>query len=95
MAVQKGPLMDEPMQGSVFIVESLKSHKEAQAEGGAEGDSGPQSRFGPFGGQVMATVKNLCKRSFLNADPRIGEAMYKCSLVATQQTYGVCYNVIE
>lgn len=42
------------------------------------------ANYGPFAGQVMATVKNLCKRAFLNADPRIGEAMYKCSLVATQ-----------
>ena len=81
--------MDEPMQGSVFIVENLQSKKDQMVEGAEVGN------YGPFGGQVMATVKNLCKRSFLNADPRIGEAMYKCSLVATQQTYGICYNVIE
>jgi ribosome assembly protein 1 len=31
----------------------------------------------------------------LNAEPRIGEAMYLCKLSATQFTYGTCYNIIE
>ena len=36
--------------------------------------------YGPFGGQVMSTVKSLCKKAFLNSDPRIVEGMYLCSL---------------
>ena len=43
----------------------------------------------------MAATKNLCRRAFLNADPRIGEAMYLCSLQASTATYGTCYNIIE
>jgi ribosome assembly protein 1 len=43
----------------------------------------------------MSTVKNLCKKSFLNSDPRIVEGMYLCSMQASPETYGIVYNVIN
>jgi ribosome assembly protein 1 len=43
----------------------------------------------------MSCVKNLCKKSFLNSDPRIVEGMYLCSLQASPETYGIVYNVIN
>lgn len=43
----------------------------------------------------MGTLKNLCKKAFLNSDPRIVEGMYKCSMQASPDTYGVVYNVIH
>jgi len=36
--------------------------------------------FGPFGGQIISTTKDLCKKAFLNAQPRLCEGMYKCSI---------------
>ena len=80
--------MDEPMQGTVFILESICSKlspEQAQID----------DKYGPFAGQVMGTIKNLCRRAFLNGDPRIGEGMYICSLLATATTYGICYKIIE
>lgn len=53
------------------------------------------ANYGPFAGQVIGTMRNLCKRAFLNGDPRIGEGMYVCSMMATATTYGVCYKIIE
>ena len=43
----------------------------------------------------MSTVKNLCKKSFLNADPRIVEAMYLCSMQASPEVYGVIYSNVN
>mmetsp|Transcript_2734 Transcript_2734/g.4665 ORF Transcript_2734/g.4665 Transcript_2734/m.4665 type:complete len:176 (+) Transcript_2734:2818-3345(+) len=51
--------------------------------------------YGPFGGQVMSAVKTLCKRAFLNSDPRIVEGMYKVSMQASPETYGVIYSIIN
>jgi ribosome assembly protein 1 len=50
---------------------------------------------GPFAGQVMSTIKTLCKKAFLNSDPRIVEGMYKCSMQASPETYGIVYSVIN
>ena len=43
----------------------------------------------------MASIKQICRRAFLAADPRIVEGMYKCSLQATQDTYGIVYTLID
>ena len=51
--------------------------------------------FGAFSGQIISIVKDLCRRSFLNAMPRIAEGMYLCSLVATPENYGVVYNLVN
>lgn len=88
LASQAGPLMDEPMQGAVFIIEDFSL---VEVE-----DTGDQKvNSGPFSGQVMSTIKNLCKKSFLNADPRIVEGMYKCSMQASPEVYGNVYSVIQ
>lgn len=51
--------------------------------------------YGPFPGQVIAVVKDLCKRAFLNAEPRIVEGVYLCSMHSTPDAYGKIYNVIN
>ena len=68
--------MDEPMQGGVFIIDDLYLEKEYIEEKGMTN----KDQYGPFGGQLMSSVKNLCKQVFLNCDPRIVEGMYKCSM---------------
>lgn len=85
LASTAGPLMDEPMQGAVFILEDLRIDTSV----GQVGDCGP------IGGQIMSTTKNLCKHSFLNSDPRVVEGMYMCSLQASPETYGVVYSIIN
>ncbi len=86
LATFSGPLMDEPMQGAIFIIEDISLAEELKEE---------TSNDGPFGGQIMGTVKSLCKKAFLNSDPRIVEGMYLCKMQASPETYGVIYNVIH
>jgi len=51
--------------------------------------------YGPFSGQLISATKDLCKKAFLNAQPRIAEGMYLCSLQATPDNYGTVYNIIH
>lgn len=51
--------------------------------------------YGPFAGQVIATMKDICKRAFLNADPRLVEGVYLVSMHATPDSYGKIYGVIN
>lgn len=83
LATVTGPLMDEPMQGAVFILENVAVDKAAAEEQQAKQQEGTTTNYGAFAGQVMSTIKSLCKRAFLNADPRIVEGMYLCSMQAS------------
>lgn len=89
--------MDEPMQGVVFILEDIKLNQEvAESLQKTDKDSTKDAvDYGPFGGQVLGTIRNLCKRSFLNSEPRVVEAMYNCSMQASHETYGDVYKVIH
>jgi len=73
LATLTGPLMDEPMQGAVFIIEDIIFDQSFL-------DTETNLNAGPFAGQIMSTLKHLCKKSFLNSDPRIVEGMYLCSM---------------
>ena len=51
--------------------------------------------FGALSGQIISIVKDLCRKAFLNAQPRIAEGMYQCSLVASPENYGIVYNLLN
>lgn len=106
IAVQSGPLCEEPILGSVFLIENIellkKNQKQVAATSVATGESevveeekGQSDSYGPFAGQVIATVKDICKRAFLNADPRLVEGVYLVSMHATPDAYGKIYGVIN
>jgi ribosome assembly protein 1 len=93
LATCSGPLMDEPMQGAIFIIEDVSLAEEVKEA--VPNQAAVVNSHGPFGGQVMGTLRALCKKAFLNSDPRIVEGMYLCSMQASPETYGVVYNVIH
>ena len=64
------------MQGACFIIQNLEL---VQIEEGDE-IATLKDTYGAFSGQVVSIVKDLCVRAFLNAQPRIAEGMYLCSL---------------
>ena len=102
IAVQSGPLCEEPILGSVFLIESIELLKKTPKPivGSTESEvveeeKGQSDSYGPFAGQVIATVKDICKRAFLNAEPRLVEGMYLVSMHATPDAYGKIYGVIN
>jgi ribosome assembly protein 1 len=90
------------MIGCVFVIDFIEivdlekeeeeNPKEKQEE---KVEMKQEDVYGPFPGQLMASIKQICRRAFLAADPRIVEGMYKCSLQATQDTYGIVYTLID
>ena len=79
------------MMGAIFIIESIELLKDqigqtSPVKGGCKEDTECEQEeekkhdtYGPFNGQVIATVKDLCKKSFLNAEPRVVEGMNSLS----------------
>lgn len=99
IATTSGPLCEEPMLGAVFLIETIeliKKDSKPLEEGEEEKKfNSIQDSYGAFAGQVIATVKDICKRSFLNAEPRIVEGVYLVSMHATPDSYGKIYGVIN
>jgi ribosome assembly protein 1 len=50
--------------------------------------------YGPITGQIMSITKDLCKKAFINAEPRIVEGMYKCEMQVDSNNLGKIYAVI-
>jgi translation elongation factor EF-G len=51
--------------------------------------------YGPFMGQIIGTVKDCCKRAFLNGDPRLFEALYLCTFQIKQENVGKVHSVLN
>jgi len=85
LATLSGPLCEEPMVGSCFLVEAIE-YEEVKIE------SDP---YGPFSGQIMSTVRELCRKAFINAEPRIVEGLYMCTMQVNSDILGKIYSVIN
>ena len=97
IATMSGPLCEEPMLGSVFLIETIELAKKSTLKdpSDTEEEKVCADSYGAFTGQVIATMKDICKRSFLNAEPRLVEGVYLVSMHATPDAYGKIYGVIN
>jgi len=50
--------------------------------------------YGPISGQIMSAVSKLCKKGFLNAEPRVVEGLYKWEVQVNSENLGKIYAVI-
>jgi len=84
---------------AVVVGEGHAEAEETKSEHSGSKSTGFSSNaidnFGPFTGQIISSVKDLCRRAFLNADPRIVEGMFMCNMQATPDNYGKIYGVIQ
>jgi translation elongation factor EF-G len=62
-----GPLCEEPMRGVAFRLESINVHSV---------DILNSDPYGPLSGQVMAAVKDVCRKAYTAAAPRLMEPVY-------------------
>ncbi len=86
MATLSGPLCEEEMQGTCFLIQSIAIESKNDDQ---------DDTYGPFIGQVISTVKDVCKRALLNAEPRLMEGAYLCNMLATPENYGIVYGLIN
>ena len=53
------------------------------------------STYGPFLGQIMSTIKEICRKSFLSGEPRLIEPLYLCIFQINQENVGKIHSVVS
>lgn len=86
MATLSGPLAEEPMLGVAFIIKDWTMIDQSLLT-----DSDP---YGPFTGQIMATVKDGCRKAFQHQPQRLMAAMYSCTIQVTSDALGKWNNLL-
>ncbi|KAH7639974.1 elongation factor tu gtp-binding domain-containing protein 1-like protein [Dermatophagoides farinae] len=92
LCTQSGPLCDEPMMGVGFIVEEWKSLEDDHSND--ETSTTTSDPFGPISGQIMSTVKEICRRAFQIQPQRLMAAMFSCIIQIDSDALGKMYAVI-
>jgi ribosome assembly protein 1 len=75
-----------------------KSELELKEESKSVDDSLSSKKFGIFGpflGQLIGTVKDCCRKAFLNGEPRLYEAIYLCLFQIRQEYVGKIHSVVS
>ncbi|CAG8495045.1 4846_t:CDS:10 [Diversispora eburnea] len=88
LATKSGPLCAEPMMGVAYFLEDFKISIPEENIDVTEMRS-------KVGGQVITTMRDACRQSFLEWSPRLMLAMYSCDIQATTETLGRVYGVIS
>ncbi|KAI9282987.1 P-loop containing nucleoside triphosphate hydrolase protein [Umbelopsis sp. AD052] len=89
-----GTLCAEPMLGVCYIVEDVIVNSNEMV--GPSGESvDVRSKIGVIQGQVISTMREACRQSFLDWSPRLYLAMYSCDIQASAEVLGKVYGVIS
>ena len=82
-ATNGGPLCSEPLRGVCIVVEEVKFI-----------DCELKDIYGPFQGQIICAMQEVCKSAVLANSPRLAEGMYECTCTTAQDNIGKLYSVI-
>eukprot|EP01061_Rhynchopus_euleeides_P026981 TRINITY_DN43937_c0_g1_i1.p1 TRINITY_DN43937_c0_g1~~TRINITY_DN43937_c0_g1_i1.p1 ORF type:complete len:997 (+),score=418.70 TRINITY_DN43937_c0_g1_i1:185-2992(+) len=85
LAVEKGPLCDEPMTNVAFVVTELRISEEDESDG----------CYGPLSGQAMSAVYQGCRQAFMAEGKRLVEPLYECDIVAATNCHRKVYDVLK
>lgn len=80
LAMNQGPLCNEPVQGVAVIIEDLTvapTDEEASA----------RDRLGRLTGEIIKTVQQCIRQGFLDWSPRLMLAMYSCEIQASSKFF--------
>ncbi|KAI0834841.1 P-loop containing nucleoside triphosphate hydrolase protein [Hypoxylon sp. FL0890] len=87
LAMNQGPLCNEPVQGVAVIVEDLTVAP-------ADEETSARDRLGRLTGEVIKTVQQCIRQGFLDWSPRLMLAMYSCEIQASTEVLGRVYEVL-
>ncbi|KAI1203743.1 P-loop containing nucleoside triphosphate hydrolase protein [Nemania serpens] len=87
LAMNQGPLCNEPVQGVGIIIEDL-------AVSAAEEEAPARDRLGRLTGEIIKTVQQSIRQGFLDWSPRLMLAMYSCEIQASTEVLGRVYDVL-
>lgn len=85
-----GPLCGEPLIGTCCFIESFKFSDNNQSS-----VLNNSFKSGALSGQLISTMKEACRESFLSLSPRLMLATYSCDIQATSEVLGRVYGVIN
>lgn len=74
---------------------SLNENKTADDDKTLSLSSKQFNLYGPFIGQITGTVKECCRKAFLNSEPRLYEALYLCLFQIRIESIGKIHSVIN
>lgn len=104
VASSAGPLCDEPVWGVAFVVEDVVFNDDVRKENASEdsesssvagGDKEDENKFGPLSGQVISTMRTICRVAFVKQPVRLVEAIYDCTVQCLAEQLGKLYSVIS
>ncbi|KAI2613299.1 P-loop containing nucleoside triphosphate hydrolase protein [Hypoxylon sp. NC1633] len=87
LAMNQGPLCNEPVRGVAVIVEDLTVAP-------ADEETSARDRLGRLTGEVIKTVQQCIRQAFLDWSPRLMLAMYSCEIQASTEVLGRVYEVL-
>jgi len=88
LAVQSGPMCEEPMRGVAFMVSDWSIQEKQTAEESS-------IKHGPLSGQHISSFREGCRRAVMAQPMRLMAAMYTCEIQATTEVLGKVYSVIN
>ncbi|KAJ1656561.1 Cytoplasmic GTPase/eEF2-like protein (ribosomal biogenesis) [Dispira simplex] len=98
LATLNGPLCAEPVVGLCYIVEDCRfTLPDASSTGTQTNNNNGNTSYllqTILPGQVISTVREACRQSFLTWSPRLMLAMYRCEIQATAEVLGKVYAVL-
>jgi len=74
---------------------SINENKTADDDKSLSLSSKQYNLFGPFIGQITGTIKECCRKAFLNSEPRLYEALYLCLFQIRIESIGKIHSVIN
>ncbi|XP_078386576.1 elongation factor-like GTPase 1 isoform X2 [Cetorhinus maximus] len=88
------PILESPAaQGSQ--VQGSRTPAESMADGKCNSEVALTDCYGPFSGQLIATMKEACRFAFQARPQRLMAAMYTCEIMATAEVLGRVYAVLS
>ena len=97
---QTGQMTSPSSQAGQTTVDIFSQSEEASS--GQTGETGNVTAnaittvdtYGPFSGQLISAMKEVCRKAFLARPARLMAAMYSCNILATAEVLGRLYGVL-
>lgn len=76
-------------------IENKNMNLDSQTDDNLSLNSKQMNIYGPIIGQITGTIKDCCRKAFLNSEPRLYEALYLCLFQIRQENIGNIHSVIN
>nr|XP_033776855.1 elongation factor-like GTPase 1 isoform X2 [Geotrypetes seraphini] len=94
-AASEDYITDSFSEGKEFQGNSQSDVKSLEKIGKRRGEALLTDCYGPFSGQLIATMKEACRYAFQAKPQRLMAAMYTCEIMATAEVLGRVYAVLS